>query len=318
MWQQGPPAARPRGGAWAPSGLGRSGARLALAGCLLALVAAGLRAAVPAPRLDGPFRHDGLLIGAVLEAVLVCLAVALGVRHRRAPRDAFLAARLRTVLGYVIGAGLVAIPILYLLSRVQSKGTVRPVTVTPSPRRPATIPAHLAHAGGPPAALGIVLAILLGLFAAGLAYWIVRFLRRHRKLWPGWRGRARFPVQASADEDEPGLRDAVESGYSALRALDDARAAIIACYLAMEASLAEAGTARAATDTPDELLARAARQGLVRVGAAARLTALFYEARFSSHPMLRPQRDDAEHALAELAAGLGDMAPAGTPDGAGQ
>ena len=72
----------------------------------------------------------------------------------------------------------------------------------------------------------------------------------------------------------------------------------------MESSLAERGTARAVADTPDELLARATESGLVRGTAAARLTALFYEARFSSHPLGRRQRDAAEQALDELAAAL--------------
>ncbi len=39
----------------------------------------------------------------------------------------------------------------------------------------------------------------------------------------------------------------------------------------------------------------------MRGTAAARLTALFYEARFSSHPLGRGQRDAAEQALDELA-----------------
>ncbi len=73
----------------------------------------------------------------------------------------------------------------------------------------------------------------------------------------------------------------------------------------MEQSLARAGTARAVADTPDELLARAAGQGLVRGDAAARLTALFYEARFSTHPMPLGKRAEAQRALGELADGLG-------------
>ena len=44
-------------------------------------------------------------------------------------------------------------------------------------------------------------------------------------------------AEPGGDESED-LRKAVESGRSALRTLDDARAAIIACYVAMEASLA--------------------------------------------------------------------------------
>jgi hypothetical protein len=91
---------------------------------------------------------------------------------------------------------------------------------------------------------------------------------------------------------------------------DDARAAIIACYLAMEHTLAERGTARGLADTPDELLARAARSGLVRGAAPRRLTALFYEARYSSHPLGADQRVTASRALDELAAELRDKAPA--------
>ena len=110
--------------------------------------------------------------------------------------------------------------------------------------------------------------------------------------------------------DSEDLREAVESGRSALRTIDDARAAIIACYVAMENSLAERGAARAIADTPDELLARARQSGIVRGTAAARLTALFYEARFSSHPLDHRQRDAAEQALDELAAALAETGAA--------
>jgi hypothetical protein len=126
-----------------------------------------------------------------------------------------------------------------------------------------------------------------------------------------WWARRFRPAGQSGDddfiaEDPEDLREAVESGRSALLTIDDARAAIIACYLAMEASLAERGAARAIADTPDELLARAQATGIVRGTAAARLTALFYEARFSSHPLDRSQRDAAAHALDELAAALAE------------
>jgi hypothetical protein len=55
----------------------------------------------------------------------------------------------------------------------------------------------------------------------------------------------------------------------------------------------------------------------VRGTAAARLTALFYEARFSSHPLDHRQRDAAAQALDELAAALtqADAEPVGGEPG---
>jgi Domain of unknown function (DUF4129) len=112
--------------------------------------------------------------------------------------------------------------------------------------------------------------------------------------------------EADDEEPEAALRRAVRSGQAALQEVDDARLAIIACYVAMEGSLARAGTVRGAAETPDELLGRAAAAGLTGGGAAATLTALFYEARFSSHPLPADARDEARDALAELAAALAD------------
>ena len=117
-----------------------------------------------------------------------------------------------------------------------------------------------------------------------------------------------LPDAADADE----LREAVESGRLAFAELDDARAAIIACYVAMERSLADQGAARGAADTPDELLARVISAGIVRGAAARRLTGLFYEARFSTHPLGRAERDAASAALDELAAELGASAEVAT------
>jgi hypothetical protein len=142
--------------------------------------------------------------------------------------------------------------------------------------------------------------ILYGLLIAALVAAAVA------SVW--WAARLRRPAAAGPAgelaEDSEGLRDAVAEGRAALAELDDARAAIIACYSAMERSLAERGTARAMADTPDELLDRAVAVGLVRGPAAGRLTALFYEARFSSHPLGPEQRDAARDALDSLAAGL--------------
>jgi hypothetical protein len=121
-----------------------------------------------------------------------------------------------------------------------------------------------------------------------------------------WSTRLRRPAAPLVIEDmsTEELREAVNEGRAALAGIDDARAAIIACYVAMERRLADRGTARGAADTPDELLGRAVASGIVRGGAAGRLTTLFYEARFSTHPLGAGQRDAASAALDELAGEL--------------
>lgn len=100
------------------------------------------------------------------------------------------------------------------------------------------------------------------------------------------------------------LAAAVASGTSALAAIAGPREAIIGCYAAMEESLATAGSPRLAADTPGELLDRAVSGGVIRTSAAARLTALFREARFSPHPLGDAQRRAAESALADIARDL--------------
>jgi hypothetical protein len=302
MSQQGSRAGGGRGGA------ARGWGRPALAACLLALVAVGLRGTVPPTTVNGAYRHDGLLIAAAAEAVLACLLVALLIRHSRAPDDAVIAAQLRKLLTYIVVIGLIAIPVAYVFD------VAAHVHLALRPLRPR----HGAQQQGLPSARPgghliseLVVIIFLALVAAVAVYGLVRFIAAYRGTWTGWRGRAASAAsEPGAEDDQDQLREVVESGRRALRRLDDARAAIIACYVAMEQGLAQAGTARAASDTPDELLARAARQGLIRSGAAARLTALFYEARFSTHPMPPIRRDDAQRALAELAASLASPAPA--------
>ena len=151
--------------------------------------------------------------------------------------------------------------------------------------------------------------VLFGIVAALLVAAIVavslRALRQRRlQLAP--------ELEPPAEEYGDTLQEAILGGQRALRELDDARAAIIACYVAMEESLARAGTARSVAETPDELLAKAAGQLLISAGAASRLTSLFYEARFSSHPLDNSQKEAAERALAELASELDHRRPVGS------
>jgi Domain of unknown function (DUF4129) len=299
---------------------------------LIILGLTGLRGAVTEPRWDGPLQRDGAVIGLALEVVLGVLLV-ITMRRRAVSGDAqaanpaavnAVAVKLRGVLIFVLGGGMATVAVIIIVGLHLRLFTGKPqlpqVHSSPKPI-PSLSPPALATQG--PSTFHFPLAaVLYGLIVVVLLAGIVLSIWWARRFRPSGVGRDNGFIA----EDPEDLREAVESGRSALRAIDDARAAIIACYLAMEASLAERGAARAIADTPDELLARAQATGIVRGTAAARLTALFYEARFSSHPLDRGQRDAAARALDELAAALAEAQaeaeaakaePAGAGPGAG-
>jgi len=276
---------------------------------------AGLRGQVTRPQWDGPWHGDAVAVGVGLEIVLgIMLAISVRrlVSRARAgtgpsARASAVVVTLRRVLVGVLGAGMIAVAVTIPVGERQHLFTrpagARPGQATGVSAPQATAPGrhfsfHLFSLH-----LHLTTAVLYGLLAlvflggAMVRVWWVRQDRPRSGMRAAYHYFA--PVPDSQD-----LLEVVESGRSALRAVDDARAAIIACYVAMEASLAEHGAARVIADTPDELLTRATDMGIVRGTAASRLTALFYEARFSSHPMDRGHRDAAAQALAELAAEL--------------
>jgi hypothetical protein len=276
-------------------------ARLLLTALLIAAVLVGLRGGFTLHGWRGPYRRDGIAVGIALEAVLAALLITLLIRGRHHSDD-FRVQRLRGVLRFALLAGLVAIPAVLLLAAplhphplpprppaAQPQQTVYP-TPTRLPRPSAPFHVRLTD---------VLYALLVLALIAGIVVCVV-LLRRRR---PGLDAE---PPEASVAEGQRGdLREAVSSGRRALADLDDARAAIIACYVAMERSLAAAGADQEAADTPDEFLGRAAAAGLVRGTAAGELTRLFYEARFSAHELSSVQRDAAQEALEQLAADLG-------------
>jgi hypothetical protein len=298
---------RPEAGAHAEESRRRL-ARVVLAALLVVAVVAGLRGEVRPVNFQRLPRGHDVAVGLGLEAVLAVLMLALAIRRRRAPQAALLVVRLRGLIGAALAIGLIGIPVLLLLAnlpkphgRRHPNPFQRPGHGRPPPPLKAGSPLHLP--------VGWILTTLLVIaIVAAIAVCVIVLRRR-----PGARTDAVLDPgdDDEEEEEEEKLRAAVESGRAALRELGDARAAIIACYLAMERSLASAGAARAAAETPDELLARAAGAGLVRGQAAGRLTALFYEARFSSHPLPASSKTEAQQALSELAASLGRLASAG-------
>jgi hypothetical protein len=276
--------------------------RFALAGLLILLATALLRAGLPGLALDGPDAHDELPVAAALEAVIIVLLALVVARRRRAPAG-HLATRLRDVLRSVLIAAAIAVPCSYLLTRAVHFKVRTPAPVSPTRGQ---LPPRVGIPGEGHAApfIGSWFDLLLAaVLVAAIVGCSIILARRH---WP--QRRVRRPAPEFTDDGDAELRKAVEYGWLALRELDDARGAIIACYLAMEQSLAQAGTSRGTAETPAELLARAAAKGLVRGTAAARLTSAFYEARFSTMELTVAHRDTAEQALAELSAGLSEAA----------
>lgn len=294
---------------------------------LIVLVIAGLRGAVAAPRWNGPLRAEGVPIGLVLEVVFGALLVSTLRREGAARRAAELLPytgaqsgiqppfALRFVLRYVLGAAMIAVAVVLLSDlHLHYFGTLHETRLPAAGLRKIPLRSPAATPGS-----GRTLHIPLGPILYGL---LVLALVAAVAISIWWSTRLRRPAEPLpiADLNADELREAVESGRAALARIDDARAAIIACYVAMEHSLADRGARRAAADTPDELLARAVADGVVRGGAAGRLTSLFYEARFSTHPLTGGQREAASAALDELSAGLATLPdpPAAHPASGGQ
>jgi LPXTG-motif cell wall-anchored protein len=279
--------------------------RVAAVAILLALTAAGLRS-------RGTFSHapDRALAGAGGAVVATALTATEGialvafvlvlamVRPRRKPKaDDDEPPRLpfpwwAKTLAVLAAVAVMVTPFAVLLTR-----ETRPRTAGPQARAGGAAPPRLpATAHGSPwpllAGMLIALALLLALTA--------------------WSRRTRRRVAGPPrDQARLALGQSLAAGRAALAGTltpRDPRAAIIACYAAMERGFAAAGSAPAAADTPAEVLARAAGAGLVRSGSAARMAGLFRRARYSSEPMTSADSAAAASALDQMQADLG---PAG-------
>lgn len=296
-------------------------ARLLPLALLVVLVIVGLRGAVPAPGWTGPLRAYGVAIGIALEVIFGVSLLVVRARERTARRAA--EARpydpatqdkdfeppqaLRFTLTWVISMCMLLIAVAVIASLHLHFFTGARLPQRPSPILRPSLKQQLQHGGGSGGVHVPVGPILYGLLVIAIVAAVVI------SVW--WSTRLRRPAVPLIIEDvgTEELREAVEEGRAALADIDDARAAIIACYVAMEHRLADRGTARVVADTPDELLARAVAGGVVHGGAASRLTSLFYEARFSSHPLSEGKRDAARAALDQLAEELREAKPQPAP-----
>lgn len=259
------------------------------AALLIAVTIMGLIGAVARPRWTGPLHAQAEVIGIVLEVVLGALLV---VTLRLRGESAAVALRLRAGLRALLPAMMVALLVFLLINaHLRLNGVAHPhFPYYPQkfgPPRSKLKGSGATGKSGFPMWILWVLGILALLAAIGLA---LKLATR--------RPQPRVPRPDGLAVDPEELKTALDEGAAALRAsdYDDARKAIIACYVAMERRLGDKNDA----ETPDELLARATREGLIHGPAARRLTGLFYEARFSTHPLGGDKREQALAALDEL------------------
>jgi hypothetical protein len=283
---------------------GAGARRAAAVAVLLAVTATGLRA-------RGTFSRAGSqtaagATGAVLAialsaaeglAVIAFVIVLVSARPQRPPKRGDEEEPWRPnipwwakTIGVLLALAALVTPFAVLLTRKR-----RPLATRPPEGVPGAATIHAATSSGSsvwPLITGMVLAILVVLVLAVLS-------RRGR------RGR----TSPTRKNPLAPLLDALAAASDALTAGGEPRAAIIACYAAMERGFAAAGSAPAVADTPAEVLARATGVGLVRAEPAETLTGLFRRARYSTQPMTSADSRVAADALTEMRA---DLAIAGS------
>jgi hypothetical protein len=152
--------------------------------------------------------------------------------------------------------------------------------------------------------LVVVMPLLLGLVFAPAMAWLPGI-----QLWFSRRGRKGEPPELEDDVAPPPLAEAVEQG---LRELDQggAGAGVVACWVQLERTAADAGTHRAAPETASELVGRLIDRHPVSSPPLLRLAELYREARYSRHALPESARTEARAALEQLRSEL-EASPVG-------
>ncbi|WP_156656039.1 DUF4129 domain-containing protein, partial [Mycobacterium sp. 852002-51971_SCH5477799-a] len=159
-----------------------------------------------------------------------------------------------------------------------------------------------------------MLGILLACTVAMLAMFVAGTIASARRRWrPAAQAIADEPAEAPAPPARSeSLARAAERGLAEMTDLSrEPRAAIIACYAAMERELAQVpGAVPQEFDTPTEVLARAVEHHALHADNAVELVNLFAEARFSPHVMNEGHRDTAVRVLRLVLDELGSRSAA--------
>ena len=269
----------------------------------MAVVAVLLAAAVTGLRARGTFAHGGNQTaagasGTVLAialsaaeglAVIAFVIVVASARPQRLPNGDDDEELWRPNIPWWAKTAGVLLSVAALVTPFAVLFTRKPRQLGPRPLPAGPPKVSLGHAGTSsasdvwPLIIGMVIAI-----AIVVAFTLLGRHKRPARTEP--KNRARLAA----------LLASVAAGSAALSAGGEPRAAIIACYVAMERGFAAAGSAPAVADTPAEVLVRATRAGLVRPEPAETLTGLFRRARYSTHPMTGTDALLAADALTEM------------------
>ncbi|HUB54691.1 MAG TPA: DUF4129 domain-containing protein [Mycobacterium sp.] len=292
---------------------------------LLIVIAASLRGYLPgvdrAAQKRPPDSGASLLyVVAMLCVSVVIVAVAIIVRlrdpRRVAPSAGGLSERFSDGRGrptwrvLMIGA---AVLVAWLLTVwLLSHFVMLNIGGQPPNAPPSTAPTPAGNASRPPPPdVGADRDVLHHLIAATVALFVVIVVgavatARRRRVGEPPAVAALIPEPLTAPSNSESLVRAAEVGLAEIGDRSrEPRAAIIACYAAMERELSRVpGAVPQDFDTPTEVLARAVENHALHGDSAAELVNLFEEARFSPHVMSEAHR---ESALSVLQLVLADL-----------
>jgi hypothetical protein len=307
----------------------RSTGRVVAVIVLLIVIAASLRGYLPgvdrAARRGPPDSPASLVyVIAMLSVSVVIVGVAIIVRlrdpRRAAPSASGLPERFSDGRGrptwrvLVIGAAVLVAWLLavWLLSHFVTLN----IGGQPPAAPPSTAPAPGTNASRPPQPPDVgadrdVLHYLIAATAALIVLIVVGavFAARRRRVEEPPTVGAEMPRPPTAPSTSESLVRAAEVGLAEIGDRSrEPRAAIIACYAAMERELSRVpGAVPQDFDTPTEVLARAVENHVLHVDNAAELVNLFEEARFSPHVMSEAHRESALGVLQLVLADLRNL-----------
>lgn len=290
----------------------RSTGRVVAVIVLLIVIAASLRGYLPGvdrgARRGPPDSPASLVyVIAMLGVSVVIVAVAIIVRlrdpRRAAPSASGLSERFSdgrgrpTWRGLVIGAAVLVVWLLavWLLSHfvtlnIGGQPPAAPPSSAPAPGTNASRPPQPPDVGADRDVLHYLIAATAALFVLIVVGAVVAARRRRVEEPPTVA--AEMPRPPTAPSTSESLVRAAEVGLAEIGDRSrEPRAAIIACYAAMERELSRVpGAVPQDFDTPTEVLARAVENNVLHVDSAAELVNLFEEARFSPHVMSEAHR----------------------------